>query len=114
MARPAVQSRAATTTREVAATDPGDVVVISADGKGVVMRPDGLRDQPAQAAASAKLTTRLSKGEKRNRKRMATVGAVHDATPAPRTRRGIMACGYATADPAAPPPPTLQRPTTSG
>lgn len=52
-------------TRAVARTDPDNIVVISADGKGVVMRPDALRDQTAKAAGSAKLTTRLSKGEKR-------------------------------------------------
>ena len=52
---------------------PADVVVISVDGKGVVMRPGALRPATASAAAKAtsKLETRLSKGEKRNRKRMA-------------------------------------------
>jgi hypothetical protein len=47
-----------------------DVLVISADGKGVVMRPDALRPQTAAAATKArpKLGARLSKGEKRNRK----------------------------------------------
>ncbi|EQD53075.1 hypothetical protein B1A_12505, partial [mine drainage metagenome] len=60
--------------------DESDALVISADGKGIVMRPDSLREQTAKAAAAAanKLTTRLSKGEKRNRKRMAEVGAVYD------------------------------------
>ena len=45
----------------------GDVLVISADGKGIVMRPEALRAATAKAAATAttKLTTRLSKGEKR-------------------------------------------------
>jgi hypothetical protein len=49
--------------------DLDDVLVISCDGKGIVMRPDGLRPQTAAAAqrASPKLTTRLSRGEKRNR-----------------------------------------------
>jgi len=68
------------------------VLVLSCDGKGVVMRPDALR--PATAAAAArtapKLATRLSKGEKRNRKRMAEVGAVYDTTPAPRTPADIL------------------------
>ena len=72
-------------------TDAGHVVVVSADGKGVVMRPEGLRRQTAKVAASAKLATRLSKGEKRNRKRMATVGAVYDIVPVPRTPACIMA-----------------------
>lgn len=58
----------------------GDVLVISADGKGIVMRPDALRPATARAAAAAtdKLECRLSKGEKRNRKRLAEVGAVYD------------------------------------
>jgi hypothetical protein len=56
------------------------------------MRPDALRPATAEAAAQAlpKLATRLSKGEKRNRKRMAEVGSVYDAAPAPRTPADIM------------------------
>jgi hypothetical protein len=69
---------------------PDDVLALSFDGKGVVMRPDGLRQATAKAAASQKLSTRLSKGEKRNRKRMAEVAAVYDLTPAPRTIADIL------------------------
>jgi hypothetical protein len=69
---------------------PEDVLVLSFDGKGVVMRPDGLRNATAKAAASQKLSTRLSKGEKRNRKRMCEVAAVYDLTPAPRTIADIL------------------------
>jgi hypothetical protein len=69
---------------------PDDVLVLSFDGKGVVMRPDGLREATAKAAASQKLATRLSKGEKRNRKRMAEVAAVYDLTPQPRTIADIL------------------------
>lgn len=71
----------------------GDVLVISADGKGIVMRPDALRAATAKAAAAAttKLATRLSKGEKRNRKRMAEVGAVYDLTPVPRCAEEVLA-----------------------
>jgi len=71
----------------------GDVLVCSYDGKGVVMRPQALRPATAQAAARAtpKLATRLSRGEKRQRKRMAEVGSVYDATPAPRTPEDILA-----------------------
>jgi hypothetical protein len=70
----------------------GDVLVLSCDGKGVVMRPDGLRPATAKAAATTnpKLATRLSKGEKRGRKRMAEVGAVYDTTPVPRTPADIL------------------------
>jgi hypothetical protein len=68
-------------------------VVISADGKGVIMRPDGLRPATAKAAANSenKLKGRLSKGEKANRKRMAEVGAVYTVSPVPRTPQDIMA-----------------------
>jgi hypothetical protein len=71
----------------------GEVVMISVDGKGVVMRPEGLRDQTAKAAAKSKnkLKGRLSKGEKLNRKRMAEVGAVYTVTPVPRTPADVMA-----------------------
>jgi hypothetical protein len=72
------------------AADGAAVVVLSFDAKGVVMRPDGLREATAKAAASQKLATRLSKGEKRNRKRMCEVAAVYDLTPAPRTVDDIM------------------------
>ncbi|MGZ8801712.1 MAG: ISKra4 family transposase [Mycobacterium sp.] len=69
-----------------------DVLVISADGKGIVMRPEALRAATAKAAAAAttKLATRLSKGEKRNRKRMAEVGAVYDLTPVPRCPADVL------------------------
>jgi hypothetical protein len=73
-------------------TDSSDVLVVQVDGKGVVMRPDALRPATAKAAqqATGKLAGRLSKGEKRNRKRIAEVGAVHDTTPAPRTVADIL------------------------
>jgi len=62
-------------------------LVISADGKGIVMRPDALRAQTRRAAAFAshKLATRLSKGEKRDRKRLAELAVVYDCPPVPRT-----------------------------
>ena len=69
------------------------VLVLSADGKGIVMRAEALRDATARAAqrASPKLTARLSKGEKANRKRIAEVGAVYDIMPAPRTPEDVLA-----------------------
>jgi hypothetical protein len=68
-----------------------DLLVLTMDGKGVVMRPEALREPVRTKAASRKLSTRLSRGEKRNRKRMAEVGAVYDATPAVRTPDDIIA-----------------------
>jgi hypothetical protein len=79
-----------------------DVLVLSADGKGIVMRPDALRPATAQAArrASPKLKTRLSKGEKRNRKRIAEVGAVYEVKPAPRSPADVLASPEAKTMPA--------------
>jgi len=64
------------------------ILVISADGKGVVMHPSGLRETTQRAAEQAqqKTRTRLSPGEKANRKRMATAVSVyliaaHQRTP---------------------------------
>jgi hypothetical protein len=70
-----------------------DVLVISADGKGIVMRPDALRPATMRAARADKhkLKTRLSKGEQRNSKRMAELAVVYDATPVPRTASDIIA-----------------------
>ncbi|MDA8298185.1 MAG: ISKra4 family transposase [Actinomycetota bacterium] len=70
-----------------------DVLVLSCDGKGIVMRSEALREQTAKAAqrASPKLKTRLSRGEKANRKRIAEVGAVYELEPAPRTPADVLA-----------------------
>jgi len=80
------------TNRQALPAADGHVVVLSADGKGIVMRHDGLRAATAKAASesTSKLTSRLSKGDKANRKRMATVGAVYTATPAVRTPADII------------------------
>ena len=78
--------------RAPAATGRDRLLVLQVDGKGIVMRPDALRPATAKAAgqASRKLASRLSKGEKRCRKRIAEVGAVHDATPVIRTVADIL------------------------
>jgi hypothetical protein len=72
---------------------PGDILVLSVDGKGIVMRPEALRGATKKVAedASPKLEGRLSKGEKRGRKRMAEIGAVYDVTPAVRSPTDVMA-----------------------
>ena len=56
------------------------------------MRPEGLREQTRTQAqnASGKLKTRLSKGEKTNRKRMAEIVTVYELTPEPRTAADIL------------------------
>ncbi len=89
--------------RREAKTAEADVVVLTCDGKGVVMRPEALRKATAAAAAKAtpKLAGRVSKGEKRGRKRMAEVGSVYDLTPGPRAAADI----FGPADDRADPPP---------
>jgi len=71
---------------------PGRVLGLQCDGKGIVMRPGSLRPGTAKAAArvSAKLSTRLSPGEKHGRKRMAEIVTVYDLDPAPRTVEDII------------------------
>ena len=69
-------------------------LILSVDGKGVVIRPEALRADTARAAAAKggnAMKTRLASGEKHGRKRMATLGAVYDAEPAPRTVDDVIA-----------------------
>jgi len=68
------------------------LLVMSVDGKGVVMRHQDLREATRKAAEKSKrkLKTRLSRGEKRNRKRMATVASVYEVDPHQRTAEQIM------------------------
>ena len=73
--------------------DKTDALVITCDGKGIVMRPDALRSATKKAAAASKhkLTTRLTKGEKKDRKRMAELAVVYDCAPVPRSAADILA-----------------------
>jgi hypothetical protein len=49
-----------------------DLLVLTFDGKGIVMRPESLREcTKKKAKKSQKLNSRLSAGEKKDRKRMA-------------------------------------------
>jgi hypothetical protein len=70
----------------------GKLLVISADGKGIVMHPNSLREATRRAMERAehKQHTRLSPGEKNNRKRMATVASVYASDPYPRTAEQIL------------------------
>jgi hypothetical protein len=66
-------------------------LVLTFDGKGIVIRPEGLRECTKKAALnSKKLNSRLSAGEKKDRKRMAQVAAVNTALPHIRTPEAIM------------------------
>lgn len=80
----------------------GSILVMTFDGKGVVLHRDDLRVATRKAAERrreksdklAKLFKRLSKGQKKNSKRMATVAAVYTVAPFVRTAeeflRGLM------------------------
>lgn len=70
----------------------GDVLVLSADGKGIVMRRTA--EDPAPAA-------HRTKGEKASQKRMATVGTVYSVDRYPRTAAEVVAALFRDT----PPPP---------
>jgi hypothetical protein len=86
------------------------LVVLSTDGKGVVMRAEGLRaaTRAAAEASAHKLEGRLSAGEKRNRKRMAQVAATYTVAPFVRTPEEVVR--ELRAEPRA----VVQRPTPEG
>ena len=68
------------------------LLVMSTDGKGIVVRQQDLREATRKKAEATthKLKARLSKGEKRNRKRMATVASVYEVAAHLRTAGQIM------------------------
>jgi len=68
-----------------------DLLVLSFDGKGIVMRHNSLRECTKKAAKrNKKLESRLSPGEKKNRKRMAQVATVYTVKPHIRSAESIM------------------------
>ncbi len=89
----------------------GPVLVITVDGKGVVMHAKDLREQTRKAAAKRKqkMGKRLSKGEKKNAKRMATVAAVYTTEPFERAPEDLVAEASCTLDKAKRPRPEQKR-----
>lgn len=77
-----------------------DILVMSVDQKGVVMLEDDLRPATRKAAVEAEECSgaRLAPGEKRNRKRMATVAAVYSIEAWERTPEEIMGAKEEKAD----------------
>jgi len=69
----------------------GSILVLTFDGKGVVMRKQDLREATRKAAERRrhKCASRLSKGEKRNAKRMSTVASVYALQPYVRTAEQV-------------------------
>lgn len=69
-----------------------DLMVLTMDGKGVIMRHEALREATRRAAETAtqKLSTRLSPGEKSNRKRVAEVASVYSVPRWVRTADDVL------------------------
>jgi hypothetical protein len=79
--------------RSIDCSDEGDsLLVMTTDSKGIVMNEEDLRPATAKSAKESqhKCQTRLSKGEKRNRKRMATVASVYGVGRWVRTPEDIL------------------------
>jgi hypothetical protein len=71
--------------------DPETLLVLTCDGKGVMMRPEALRQATAKAAAkTAKTAARFAPGERGNRMRMAEIAAVYDIDPDPRAPADVL------------------------
>jgi hypothetical protein len=70
----------------------GDLLILSFDGKGIAMRHEDLRAATKRAAEAKprRLETRLTSGEKKNRKRMAQVATVYTLAPWVRTPADIL------------------------
>jgi len=70
----------------------GSVLVMTTDGKGVVMHEQDLREQTRKAARKRKqkMGKRLSRGEKKDAKRMATVASVYTIDPFKRAPEDIL------------------------
>jgi hypothetical protein len=69
-----------------------DLLVLTTDGKGIVMHEEDLREATAKAAqqSNRQRKTRLSPGEKRQRKRMATVASVYSTPRFERSAEDIL------------------------
>lgn len=74
-------------------TSPSSLLVLSADGKGIVVRVEDLRPatRKARLARNPRLKTRLTKGEKKYAKRMAMVTTVYTVAPHVRSADDILA-----------------------
>lgn len=89
----------------------GPVLVITADGKGVVLHEKDLKKQTRKAAEKRKqkMGKRLSKGEKKNAKRMATVAAVYTTDTFERAPEDLVAETSCTIDKVKRPRPEHKR-----
>lgn len=74
-------------------SETSSLLVMSCDGKGIVVRVEDLRPATRKKAEqrTRKLKTRLTRGEKKHAKRMATVAAVYTVAPHHRTPDDVLA-----------------------
>ena len=83
-----------TSRQACARADPhtGPILVLTVDGKGVVMRPEDLREATRRAAATRAetFTARLGRGRRLHAKRMASVAAVYTIQPFVRAPEDIL------------------------
>jgi len=79
-------------TRARADPHTGPILVLTVDGKGVVMRPEDLREatQRAAAARAKTFTARLGGSGRLHAKRMASVAAIYSVAPWVRTPEEIL------------------------
>jgi hypothetical protein len=84
----------------------GRVLVLTVDGKGVVMRPEDLREatQRAAAARAKSFTARLGAGRRLHAKRMASVAAIYTVAPWVRTPEEILPATLPQREPTRPRP----------
>ena len=84
----------------------GRVLVLTVDGKGVVMRPEDLREatQRAAAARAKSFTARLGAGHRLHAKRMASVAAIYTVAPWVRTPEEILPATLPQKEPTRPRP----------
>lgn len=86
--------------RDKSSGETGEILVLSVDGKGVVMRQQDLRSATRKRAQQSEQQRkkRLSPGQKRNAKRMATVATVYSIEPFKRTPTDIVFSSAESAD----------------
>lgn len=98
---------------ECATADPhtGPILVLTVDGKGVVMRPEDLREATRRAAATraTTFTARLGRDQRLLAKRVASVAAVYTIDPFVRTPEEILPPPGTTAKPKTRPRPEHKR-----
>ena len=75
-----------------AAPQAGSILVLTVDGKGVVMRPGDLRDSTRRAASRREeiFTARLGRGRRLHARRMASVAAVYTIEPFARAPEDVL------------------------